>query len=511
MNFVLMALLISLTQLQSATAIAVNQSSGIQPFATSASIAYYSRGINLRDPRSGSVLAAEAIRAGRVRIPFSGFRQLIPEVLTCSPAPCVTPNVQASEGGSPVNEDPIAANPNKPLQLLSGGNDYNCSSVQGFFASQNGGTTWNHTCMNLLSGTFGDGDPAVGYDLKNHAYIAGIDATSGTVSEIAFEKSSNNGLTWSAPAPAVLPIAPYTFADKEWMQIDDTPTSPRKNAIYISTTEFDPSSNSIIAVAHSTNGGGSWTNVMVDAATYPVVDQFSDLGIGKDGKVYLTWMRCKANGPNNNCGGTTSMIMFSKSSDGGIHWTAPVVISNANLAPDPCGAFYGCLPNTGERVSNVPPIDVDRSSGAFSNRLYTAFYNWTGTRMQMLVSRSSNGGATWSRPVAVAGRALRDEFFPWLTTASDGTVGVTWLDRRLDAANVNYDTFATVSTNGGVSFGANVRVSKVSSNPFNDGFSGSFMGDYTGNIWVAKTLYASWMDTRSTVNAQDWVGGYRLH
>jgi hypothetical protein len=339
MNFVLMALLISLTQLQSATAIAVHQPSGFQPFAASASVAYYSRGINLRDPRSGSVLAAEAIRAGRVRIPFSVFPQLMPEVLTCSPAPCVTPNVRASEGGSPVNETPIAANPMKPMQLLSGGNDYNCGSVQGFFASQNGGTTWNHTCMNLLSGTFGDGDPIVGYDLTNHAYIGGIDASSGTVANIAFEKSSNNGLTWSAPAPAVVAIAPYTFADKPWMQIDDTPTSPRKNAIYISTTEFDPSSNSIIAVAHSTNGGGTWTNVMVDAATYPIVDQFSDLGIGKDGKVYLTWMRCSATGTNNNCGGTTSMIMFSKSSDGGVHWTAPRVISKANLAPDQCGAF----------------------------------------------------------------------------------------------------------------------------------------------------------------------------
>lgn len=510
MNFVLMGLLIALTQVQSASVFAIHQPSEFQPFATSASIAYYSGGIDLRDPRSGSVLAAEAIRAGRVRIPFSVFPQLMPEVLTCSPAPCVLPNVRASEGGSPVNETPIAANPSKPLQLLSGGNDYNCGSVQGFFASQNGGTTWNHTCMNLLSGTSGDGDPGVAYDLINHAYISGIDAFSGTVADIAFEKSSNNGLTWSAPAPAVVPISPYTFADKPWMQIDDTAASPRKNAIYISTTEFDPSSNSIIAVSHSTNGGGSWKNVKVDAVVFPIVDQFSDLGIGKDGVVYLTWMRCSATGATNNCGGTLAHIMFSRSNDGGVHWTSPRVISKANLAPDTCGAFYGCLPNTGERVSNVPPIDVDRSTGAFSNRLYTAFYNWTGTRMQMLVSRSANGGATWSTPVAVAGPAAHDEFFPWLTTGSTGTVGVTWLDRRLDASNVNYDAFASLSTNGGVSFSRNVRISKVSSNPSNDGFNGRFMGDYTGNIWVANTLLQSWTDTRTGVG-QDEVGGLRVH
>jgi hypothetical protein len=49
----------------------------------------------------------------------------------------------------------------------------------------------------------------------------------------------------------------------------------------------------------------------------------------------------------------------------------------------------------------------------------------------------------------------------------------------------------------------------MSSNPFNDGFGGSFMGDYTGNIWSETTLFASWTDTRSGI-AQDEVGGYKI-
>jgi hypothetical protein len=393
------------------------------------------------------------------------------------------------------------------MQLLSGGNDYNCGSLQGFFASKNGGSTWNHTCMNVIAGTGGAGDPAVAYNTTNKAFIAGIDVVSGNVSEIVFETSTNNGVSWSAPAIAVSGIPPYTFVDKEWMQIDDTATSPRKDAIYISTTEFDPNSNSIIAVSHSTDGGGSWNNVMVDAAVYPNVDQFSDLAIGKDGVLYLSWMRCTANGPSGDCGGTKSNIMFSKSADGGVTWTVPVVMAKANLAPDVCGAFYGCLPNTSERVSNVPGIDVDRSSRRFSNRLYASIYNWTGSRMQVLVVHSKNGGVTWSKPVPVDAAAIHDEFFPWLTTNSNGTVGVTWLDRRLDAANVKYDAFATSSTDGGVTFATNLRVSTVSSDPFNDGFGGSFMGDYTGNIWVKKTLFGVWTDTRTNVG-QDEVGGY---
>src|SRR5690348_18204324 len=65
-----------------------------------------------RSPLSGSVLVARAIHAGKLQ-PTSqggGFTPL-PQLPTCSPTPCALPNVQASEGKKPVNEDPIAANP----------------------------------------------------------------------------------------------------------------------------------------------------------------------------------------------------------------------------------------------------------------------------------------------------------------------------------------------------------------------------------------------------------------
>ena len=465
--------------------------------------------INMRSPLSGSVLVAQALHAGRLRVPFA-YRPSLSELLSCTPAPCVVPNVRASEGGSPVNETPIAANPLKSSQLLSGGNDYNCSNTQGFFASHDGGATWNHTCFGNLSGSFGVGDPGVGYNTTGQTFAAAIDEVSGSVSEITLEKSSNGGTSWSAPFLGFNGIAPYTFVDKPWMQIDDGATSPRKDAIYISTTQFDSNSNSAMVVAHSTNNGSSFTSVMVDAVVFPVVDQFTDLAIGSDGTVYLSWMRCSATGPTGDCGGNPASEMFSKSTDGGVTWTVPVVMANVNLAPDTCGAFYGCLPNTGERVTDLPAIDVDRSGGQFNNDLYAIMYNWTGSQMQVETVTSTNGGATWSAPKRVSPHSKNDEFLPWLTTNSKGFVGATWLDRRLDPSNINYDAFAAVSKNGGGRFLAAVRISSVSSDPFNDGFGGGFMGDYTGNIWVKNTLFQSYTDTRSGVDGQDEIGGYKL-
>jgi len=510
MSLTLVAMLVGLTQSTSAPVDQFQMPTANNTFTRPSIVgrSFYPRAnINMRSPLSGSVLVAQAIRAGRVRVPVSPFGVQSFHVTTCSPAPCLTPNVQASEGGAPVNETPIAVDPMRPGHMLTGGNDYNCPSIQGFYATNNTGSTWNHTCMRTLSGTGGDGDPAVGYDTNGNAYIAGIDSP-GATSVIAIEKSSNNGMTWSAPSDAVNGIAPYTFVDKEWLQIDTTLTSPRRDTLYISTTEFDPSSNSIMAVAHSTNGGASFTNVEVDAAVYPVVDQFTDLAIGSDGTVYLSWMRCSATGPTGDCGGTPSSIMFSKSSDGGNTWSVPVKIATANLAPDSCGAFYGCLPNTSERVSNVPAIDVDRSGRRFDGRLYVSYYNWTGNRLQVMIARSKDGGATWGKK-PVDASAPNDQFFPWLTTNATGIVGITWLDRRLDSNNINYDSFATTSVDGATSFAPSTSMSSVSSNPFNDGFGSGFMGDYTGNIWSRNTLFASWTDTRSGI-AQDETGGFRV-
>src|SRR5579863_2544418 len=467
-----------------------------------------------KSPLSAGFLMAQAIHSGAVKLSASNSATSANPALKCSPAPCALPNVQASEGGQPVNEDPIATNPTNNKNLLTGGNDYNCGSLQGFYASSDGGTTWNHTCMNTLSGASGDGDPGVGFDSKGVAYITGIDTGTSDGSDIVFEKSTNGGSTWSAPAVAVKPLLSGGLTDKDWLWIDNNSSSPRANSLYVSVTQFNSSETQTeISVSHSTNGGSTWTTVAVDTLQPSgTIDQFSDVTTDKAGNVYVTWMRCTANGPSGDCGGTLASFYLSKSSDGGNTWSTPLLMSQANLAPDTCGGYYGCVPNTNERVSDIPAIGVDNSGGSYNGNLYTVFYNWGAScqqtqQMQVEVTTSADGGSSWSTPVRVAPGATNDEFFPWLTVSSDGQVGVSWLDRRNDPSNLSYEAFAAVSTDGGASFGTNVQIATQPSNPDNDGFGGYFMGDYTGNYWSADTLYASWMDSRNGTNTQDEVGG----
>jgi hypothetical protein len=464
-----------------------------------------------KSPVSTSVLMARAIRAGRVHLSASGseFSGTFPPI-TCSPLPCVLPNVNVSQSTVLANETPVVVNPRNPQQILAGANDYSCTNVQGFYASGDGGTTWTRTCLNSIAGDFGEGDPGVGYDLHGTAYISGIDAASG----IVFEKSTDNGLTWNAPAVAVGPLFAGGLTDKPWLQIDTNPTSPHANSLYISVTQFDANSNTQISVSHSNNGGATWITKAVDTQQlYPNIDQFSDLTTGKDGTVYLTWMRCTANGSSGDCGGTTSTIMFSKSTDGGNTWSAAAAAFTAKLAPDPgfC-CFYGALPNTSERVSEIPVVAIDTSTGPHAGNLYVAYYIWTGTFMKVVVATSTTGGATWTKKPVAPPAATHDQFFPWLNVSRTGIVGVSWLDRRNDPANINYEAFASFSHNGGASFTANQDLSAAPSNPFNDGFGGSFIGDYTGNAWTGgstQTLYVTYTDTTTGID-QDFLAGYEL-
>jgi hypothetical protein len=462
-------------------------------------------------PYSGGFLMARDVAAGRIvpgrvdQAPVNGRT-----ATACSPRPCVLPNSQASAGPAPVNEDAMAVDPINHQYVTTTGNDYNCGSLQGIYSSMDNGRTWKRQCMTPMAGNGGLGDISPGYDTQGNDYVVGINSPNGgSTGTVVVQKSTDHGQTWGTAHVAVTNVL-GGLPDKPWLEIDTNATSPRKDSLYVSDTQFDASSNSQISVSHSTNGGTTWTTVKASAFhTFPEVAQFSDLAVGTDGTVYLSYMICTANGPTGDCGGTVAKMMFQKSTDGGATWSSPVQMATVKMAADSCGAFYGCLPNTPERLSNIPTIAVDTSGGARNGQLYAVMYNAGSSGLKVEVVSSTDGGATWGAPVLVSPNTANDQFFPWLNVGPTGLVGVTWLDRRNDPANVNYDAYLTASSNGNASYPASLKVSTAISDPFNDGFGGGFMGDYTGNAWAgANVFYMSYMDMRTGIS-QDFLVGAR--
>jgi len=341
-----------------------------------------------------------------------------------------------------------------------------------------------------------DEGPILAYDRNGAAYIAGIYGDSNGDAAIAFEKSTDS-IHWSDSGIALARSG--DLPSYCWMTADTSADSPYLNSIYVSCVMIGPPfqfTQNQVVVSHSNDGGMTWHVVNVAPVQQsPVEDWYTVMTVGKDGAVYLTWQACNTSMA---CFNNPVYMVFSKSTDGGSTWSKPRLV--AKVTP-----IYP-IPNTkfGE-AQDIPAIAVDNSDGPYSGNLYVVMYNWTGSFMQVVVARSTDGGTTWSKPVPVAPGITHDQFLPWIAVSPTGLVGVTWADRRNDPNNVNYQAFAAISSDGGLSFEPNIQLTNAFSNP-NIGF-----GDYDGATWDGPNYFlAAWMDESNGVNTQDFVGGIRL-
>ena len=434
---------------------------------------------------------------------------------TCSPAPCVLPHTQASEGGSIVTDPLIATNPLNHKELILGSFDGNCSgSALGFHLTRDGGSTWNRVlCMSSIitkqrvyRPSF---EPSVGYDRKGAVYAAGFyfDSKGLGYGLIAIQKSTD-GTHWSNPVVALRhPGQTYPF--ETHLAVDTNSSSPWPNSLYVSgvMAGLPNSDKDQVLVSHSADGGATWAQVPVGAVQkYPEEDDFTRLAVGKDGTVYIAWQHCRGKQGSGGALCPTVHMMFSKSTDGGNTWSTPQLMATVKMPHD------WLLPNTmnGERVYNYPVIAVDNSNGPHSGNLYVAMYTWTGTYLRAQVIRSVDGGKTWSKPVALAPKSdTHDQFFPTVSVSNKGLVGVSWLDRRNDPNNANYQAFAALSDDGGKTFMSNWQLTTAFSNPDTNG-DYNWMGDHIGNTWAGNKFIAAWMDSSNGVDMQEVIGGVRL-
>jgi hypothetical protein len=153
------------------------------------------------------------------------------------------------------------------------------------------------------------------------------------------------------------------------------------------------------------------------------------------------------------------------------------------------------LPNSHFRVNSNPSTAVDDISGI----VYAAWADYRNGNADILFTRSTDGGLTWSAPARLNDDSTtNDQFFPWMSVSS-GRLSIDWFDRRLDPSNHLMDVFYTLSVDGGSSFAPNLRVTSVSSNPdaviFSNGQ--SFIGDYIGIASNATAAYPVWTDLRN--------------
>jgi hypothetical protein len=404
--------------------------------------------------------------------------------VSCSPAPCVLPEV--ATGGLLTSS--FAVNPANPQQLMFGEGTGSSSAVE---HTSDGGMTWTRTLLPNLGIGGSNGLAYVGYDLNGKAYASWTDLSEpGDTSQVVVSTSADNGMSWSAPLLIVVLVDGISAA-ADFLVVDDNPASPFANSIYVAAYIINGGGQVSIKLAIS-NDGSTWRLENVPTPFGLTTEPYTRLATAKDGTVYLTWDMPQVT----SCAGTR--IGVTKSTDGGGLWTAPRTAMTVKQPP------LCQLPNTNWLVNLYPTVVVDNSSAANSGHVYVAAYNWTGTQMQVQVTSSANGGASWSTPVRVAPTGVNDEFNPWVSVSASGVVGVTWLDRRDDPANLKYRAYAAVSSNGGKSFGNSAAIAGGLTDP------STGLPDTTLDSWSGTALFGLFPDAALTGTLQDVLGGIEL-
>jgi hypothetical protein len=372
--------------------------------------------------------------------------------------------------GLPQGEVMLAIDPNNPQHLVATWMDWNgprggeATTAHG--RSLDGGATW----QTAITGAPGVPPPIYRYDpsvaIDGLGNVFEFDANHYFGEGAWVFRSSDGGLTFTGGTL----IEPGVGTDKTWIAAD-----PVNNNIYVTYTRVNSGSDGVKLARSIDHGVTFSTPVAISAGFIPMV------AVGPGSEVYVVYK----NG---------SVIKLDRSVNGGVTWLTVDRTVAAFIAP----TFSG---NGGLHANVTPNIAVDRSNGPFRGRLYVVWADGRNGDADIYMASSADTGTTWTAPVRVnddyiGGGAEQIQPMDWVDDA--GHLHVQFLDRRDDPANLKLAVYLATSTNGGDSFGPNVRVSEPGL--VQGGLPGrpnTWLGDYGGGAGAGGTNHIVWADGRT--------------
>jgi hypothetical protein len=344
------------------------------------------------------------------------------------------------------------------------------------------------------------GDPVVACTNEDTFYYSSLFETgtfAGPLSAVSVSKSTDGGLTFDNPVVAVSKDGFTHILDKPWMAVDPTDA----NRIFVTYTDFDtsgticgfsggvPIPHAAVELVRSTDDGSTWSAPLVLAQVCGVdAVTGSQVVVGAAGDVNTAWELITG------ATGVTRELDFKRSTDHGVKFSSHRKVTDV--------AFVGNgfqLEGGFRSGAEFPTIAEDRSGTGSRGTLYVAWNDGRNLQMpditsptlaygfaDILLSKSVNGGESWSAPVRVNQNQEpfenglgADQWQPAVAVDHGGRLAVCYYDRRNDPNNYRFEHFCSTSHDGGLTF-SDRRVAP-SSDPIHDTDAilvPAYMGDY---------------------------------
>lgn len=408
----------------------------------------------------------------------------------------------AATGTSYVNaevEPMLAGAPGNPLLLVAAWQQdrWSDGAARALVSavSSDGGTTWTRQlhpmsrCGGAAAGSGGDfertTDPWVDIGSDGTMHLMGLSLSGaalnpGSRSAMLASRSTDGGRTWSAPQTLVLDGATL-FNDKNTLTVDTL--DPR--FVYAVWDRLDVSGNGPTLLARSTDAGLSWEAAReiyrppppAGGTAQTIGNRVLVVAAGAQrGTLVNVFTQIDVSG-----GSPRNTVRVVRSTDRGLNWSAAITVAEHR-------GIGARDPTTGTVIRDGAIIPA--AAAAPDGSLWLAWQDSRfsgGLRDAIAVSRSVDGGITWSAPVAASNAGTAAAFTPTLHVREDGLVGLLYFDLRPDTSSTQTLLAAAwlATTRDGVSW-AETAVW----NPFDMAQApharGLFLGDYMGMVSVGS-------------------------
>lgn len=363
------------------------------------------------------------------------------------------------------------------------------ANLNNVYSSSNAGLNW--TIKTLSDPSNGvHGDPCIFTDTSGNFYFIHLsNPPSGSwIDRIVCAKSTDGGATWSNGT--YMGKNGAKNQDKAWAGVN-----PTTNEIYVTWTQFDKygssvaSDISVILFSKSADGGLTWS-------TAKRISNFAGDCVDSDNTVEGAVPTVGPNGEIYVAWVGPKGIMFNKSLDDGNTWLSQETF----VSTFPGGWDYNI--SGLQRCNGLPITLCDLSKGSHRGTIYI---NWTDQRngttdTDVWLIKSSDGGNTWSSVVRVNNDvAGKQQFLTWMCLdPANGNIYCDFYDRRnYSASSTQTDVYLAQSTDGGNTF-SNYKVNTTAFTPSPS----VFFGDYIGISAYNNVVRPIWMSYNgSTMSA----------